>query len=382
MNATTTWVGMDVHAQSISWAVGLPDGRVLEMRTGTTAEAVRKQLRAIKRMAPGLVQACYEAGPTGYGLQRLCESEGVACDVVAPSLTPTRPGDRIKTDRLDALKLMEMLRSGQLTAVRAPTPEEEAARSLIRRLRAAKEDSARAQHEMKGLLLFLGIHVREKLGSTAWAKRVEQLKFDHLGHQQAFDDALLAWTQADQRVKVLTKHAEALAKTAAFAPVVGALECLKGVALISAMEIATEALAPGRFPTATGFMKFTGLVPSEDSSGETRRRGAITKAGNKVLRRTLVESARHATHPVTRESDRMRARRKDKPQWAVELGRKAERRLHARYWALVNAGKNTNVAVTAVARELAGFAWDVLLRVERERMAAMVVDADGVPVNA
>ena len=369
-----------MHAETISWAIGLPTGRVVEMRTDTKAGELRSVLRKLRREAPGLVQTCYEAGPTGFGLQRLCESEGVACDVIAPSLIPVKPGERVKTDRLDARKLMELLRAGQLTAVQAPTPEEEAARSVIRRLRSAKEDSARAQIEMKSLLLFLGTHVRERVGSAAWAKRMEKMKFEHWGHQRAFDDALLAWTQADQRVKVLMKDAETLAKTPEFAPVIAALQCLKGVALISAMELATEALAPERFPTATGFMKFTGLVPSEDSSGERRKRGSITKAGNKRLRTVLVESARHASHPVKRESDRMRARRKDQAGWAVELGRQAERRLHARYWALVSAGKNPNVAVTAVARELAGFVWAVLVRASRERAASMVVDADGVVV--
>ena len=157
MNATTTWVGMDVHAETISWAIGLPTGRVVEMRTDTKAGELRSVLRKLRREAPGLVQTCYEAGPTGFGLQRLCESEGVACDVIAPSLIPVKPGERVKTDRLDARKLMELLRAGQLTAVQAPTPEEEAARSVIRRLRSAKEDSARApgaarQHRWRSAL--------------------------------------------------------------------------------------------------------------------------------------------------------------------------------------------------------------------------------------
>ena len=355
-----------MHAETIEWAVALPDGRLLRQETGTSAETVRRMLRRLRRGAPGLVQACYEAGPTGYGLQRLCESEGVACDVVAPSLIPVKSGSRVKTDRLDAAKLRELHRAGLLTAVHAPTPAEEAARSVMRRLRSAKEDSAKAQHEIKSLLLFIGNRVGAKVVSAAWTKAIDKVVLADWGHQRAFDDAQLAYRQAEERVKLLMKDVETLAKTPAFADAVNALQCLKGVALITAMEIATEALSPERFPSAPHFMAFTGLTPSENSSGMSESRGRITKMGNKRLRTPLVAAARHSSHRVKTESQALRARRKEQPEWVVELARQAERRLHARYWMLVNSGKHVNVAVTAVARELAGFVW-AILRADRAR---------------
>ena len=381
MNANTaTYVGMDVHKATISFAVRYPDGTEAEGQTANNPTSVHRLLRQVGAKAPDGVLACYEAGATGFVLQRQCESEGVVCDVIAPSLIPQKAGDRVKTDKRDARKLLELFRAGLLTPVHVPTPGQEAARNIVRRLGAAKVAARRAQHELQGLLLCLGVQVVGKRWTKAHRLELSRLKLQEPDNQVALEDGLLSPAQAEERVRLLEKHVLRLASSAELAPVVNVLQCFKGIATLTAVRLAVELPTPERFASARHLMSFVGLVCREDSSGATRRRGSITKAGNITLRTALVEAAVHAVHGVTQESKPAARRRKGQPAWAVQLAKKAERRMHARYWALTHAGKHHNVAVTAVARELCGFIWAAMIRANQETRTVQI-DAEGVVVN-
>jgi transposase len=380
MNASTiTHVGMDVHAASIFYSVRLPSGEVREVQTRNDQVVARKTLRRLVAETKGPVRACYEAGPTGFALQRAVDGDGVTCVVIAPGLIPRRSGDRCKTDRRDARHLRELDEANCLTEVHVPTPKEEAARSLTRHHASASADVGRAKTEIKSLLLRLSKSIPNNNWSRTHRTALEKLRLEEPVDQLVLEDALLKLRQAEERQARLRKAIEALAEAEPFAAKVALLRCFKGIDTIVAMTIVTEMVSPERFERARAVMSYAGLAVSEHSSGESRRQGGITKTGNSHLRRALVTAARHASKPVVREGKTLRGRRKDQPTWIVEMARKAERRLHARHVALTMRGKNGNLAVTAVARELTGFTWAALThecRTANGRPAS--VDADGV----
>ena len=362
MNEGTTFIGLDVHKRSIAVAVREPGGQgVHEERLPNEPRAVSRWAKRWKRQSGGRLVCAYEAGACGYALQRQLEGLGVACQVVAPSLVPRRPGERIKTDRRDARKLAEYLEGGHLTPVQPPTPAQEAARDLCRAREDAKQDRMRCRHRLSKFLLRRGVSYTA--GRKAWTEAhrlwLTRLSFEDPSEQVVFDDYRLAVAQVDARIEALDRKIGDLAKQPAYRRAVGALRCFRGIDTLTALGLVTELHGIERFGRPRALMAFVGLVPSEASSGDRQRRGAITKAGNGHARKLLIEAAWHARHtpaiPLA-----LRKRREGQPPEIVAMADVAQQRLHRRYWRLVQRGKPTTVAATAVARELTGFVWAAL----------------------
>lgn len=360
MTNAITYVGLDVHKDETVVAVLRGSSKeVVEFRVATSAVG-----RLVKRLLAaadgGPVKAVYEAGPCGYGLSRALRAAGIDCQVVAPSRIPVQPGQRVKTDRRDARKLAELLRAGLLTPVAEPTPAEESVRELCRCRENAKRDLLRSRHRLSNLLLRRGRVFRE---GRNWTQRhrawLYQQSFEHPADQIAFADYLAAVEALEERVRSLEAAMAAIAEQEPYAAPVGWLRCLRGVDLITALTVVTELQDIRRFATARQLMSYLGLVPSERSSGGAVHRGGITKTGNAHLRRVLIEAAWHARRPP-RVYGPLRQRRRGQPTPVVALADRAMKRLHQRWWSLVQRGKSPQVATTAVARELAGVIWAVL----------------------
>ncbi len=358
MEKATTFVGLDVHKKETVVAV-LSGGGLVEFRQGT-AEVKRLAKRLVALAEGGRVVAVYEAGPTGYALSRQLRAVGLDCRVVAPSLIPVQPGQRIKTDRRDAKKLAQLLRAGMLTEVAEPTPAEEAVRDLCRCRQDAAEDLTRARQRLGKMLLRRGRVYRA--GRTWTLRHREWLlsqRFEHCADEMVFTDYLTAVDTATDRVRRLDAQLAEVAATAPYAEPVGWLRCLRGVDTVTALGLVAELFDIRRFAHPRQLMAYVGLVPSEHSSGATQRRGGITKTGNAHARRLLVEAAWHSRHrPAV--SQALLRRRRGQPAEVVHLADKAMHRLSRRWWHLVHHGKSTPTATTAVARELAGFVWAIL----------------------
>jgi transposase len=326
----------------------------IENTPAATAKLVRKLSKKRAQLT-----FCYEAGPTGYGLYRQLTSLGHECVVVAPSLIPRKPGDRVKTNRLDALSLARQLRAGDLTAVWVPDTHHEAVRDLSRARQAASEDQRRKRQQVSALLLRLG---RIYPGKKSWGKAhmswLASQKLDHLEQRIALEEVLLGVRQAGERIRRLEQAIAEAVPGWSLAGVVTALMALRGVDLIAATTLMAELGDLRRFRTPRQLMGYIGLVPSESSTGEKVWRGGITKTGNRHARRILVESAWSYRHPPRVGAAKL-ARVAAAPPEVRDIAWKAQVRLTARYRALTRAGKLDVVAITAVARELAGFVWAV-----------------------
>jgi transposase len=355
-----SYVGLDVHQEEIAVAVLVGTAKdVVEFRQG--AAAVGRLIKKLLVAADGgPILAVYEAGPCGYELSRRLKAAGIDCRVVAPSLIPVEPGQRIKTDRRDAKKLARLLRAGMLTDVAEPTPAEEAVRDLCRSREDARQDLMRARHRLGKMLLRRG---RVYRAGRAWTQRhrtwLKAQRFDHPADEVVFTDYLTTVEWAEERVRRLDAELMALAAQAPYAEPVGWLRCLRGFDTVTALSVVAELFDVRRFATARQLMAYLGLVPSERSSGSSVRRGGITKTGNAHVRRLLVEAAWHARHrPAV--SQALRQRRRAQPPEIIALSDRAMQRLWRRWWHLVHHGKSTPKATTAVARELAGFVWAIL----------------------
>jgi len=319
-----------------------------------TAKLVRKLAGQYERVA-----FCYEAGPTGYGLYRQITALGQECMVVAPSLIPKKAGDRVKTNRRDALAMVTQFRAGELTAVWVPDPRHEAMRELTRARGAAVEDLRRKRQQVSGVLLRLG---RSYPGAKSWTKAhmswLAGQKLEHAEQRIAFEEMLLAVRQAQERVARLEAAIREAVPDWSLAQAVQALMAMRGIDMVSATTFLAEIGDLSRFKTPRELMAYLGLVPSEHSTGDTVKRGPITKAGNRRARLTLVECAWSYRHPP-----RVGRKKLDKvaaaPRAVREIAWKAQNRLYARYRALLRRGKLKTVIVTAIARELAGFIWAV-----------------------
>ena len=364
MTETTTYLGMDVHKRTVVAAVLVGDsGRPLELEVANTQTGWKKLVRAVRKEAPGAVRCCYEAGPTGYGLKRFFDglAPDFQCMVVAPSLIPVKPGERIKTDRRDARKLAQLLRGHVLTEVSPPTPYEEAVRDVCRCRMQAKEDLQRARHQLSKFLLRRGLaYTQGRHWTKAHNEWLRGLTFELDIERGVFNQYLWNVEAAEERLASVVKQLEGIATTEPYAEPVARLRCFHGIDTIGALSLIAELHGFQRFGTPRELMAYLGLVPSEHSSGGSRHRGGITKAGNTRARRLLVEAAWHYRHRP-RVSPKLASRRKDQSPQAIAIAQKAQLRLHRRYRHLVDErGKPTTVAVTAVARELAGFLWAVL----------------------
>jgi transposase len=357
---SVTHVGLDVHKDTIAVAVLLPHEQIPgdEHVIANTPQELRSLIRRLGD-APGLF-ACYEAGPTGYHTYRVLEQLGVACEVIAPSLIPRAPGARIKTDRLDARALARLHRAGQLTAIRVPTPAEEAVRDLIRVREDLKRDRRITQQRIRSFLLRHGRHPQGtgKGWSAAFERWARAQHFPEPAAEVAYGHLLVALvTRTDQ----LAGIEEEIGRAAELAPLrgpVARLRCLRGIGTLSAATIAAEVCDARRFPTAESFMAFTGLVPSEHSSGPRQRRGAITKAGNAHLRRVLVEAAWSYRHRPAVGQELAR-RQQGQPVQVSAYAMRAQQRLHRLFHRVADRRGSTKAAV-ATARELAGFCWGMM----------------------
>lgn len=359
MSQIIHYVGLDVHKDTMAVAIAVADG---ELRSyGTIGGKLADVDALIKKLShPGVeLRFCYEAGPTGYVIHRHLTERQYACVVVAPSLTPRRAGERIKTDRRDALSLARLYRAGELTAIRVPEAADEAVRDLVRARASAVKDQRRGRQQVTGLLLRQGYAYA---GKTAWGpahlKYLARLKLSHPAQQLAYEEYKLTVTAATERVERLTRALEDQLKTWSWEPVVGALMTLRGVRLITAMTLVAELGDLSRFADPQQLMAYLGLVPSEATSGSRRRQGAITKAGNEAARRALVEAAHNYRFPA-RLGPALAVRHEGQSEAVRTLAWKAQQRLCSRYRHLKSRGKKTQVLVTALARELAGFVWAV-----------------------
>lgn len=359
MENSSTVVGLDISKEWVA-AATLPPGSERPTETTKLANdgpAVGKFVR--RAAAKGLVTFVYEAGPCGYELHRQITAMGHRCVVIAPALTPVRPGDRVKTDRRDAEKLARLFRAGELTEIHVPTSREEADRDLVRAREAGLEDRLRAYHRLLKFLLRLGRVYRDgKSWSRAHKAWLRSQRFDHPSTRLTYESYVRALEEAEARLGVLSQQVHDLAEVERYATAVRYLRCLRGIDTLSAMTLLTEAIDFRRFHKARAVMGYSGMVPSEHTTSFDPRRGRITKTGNAHFRRILVEAAWNYRRKMVL-SQTIANRRKGCPPEVIRIAKKAEDRLHRKFWRLIQKGLPTNKAAVAVARELAGFAWAI-----------------------
>jgi transposase len=371
MQKKVRFLGLDVHAETIAVAIAEPDGEVRSL--GVIANRDESVRRLIKKLgAVEQLRACYEAGPTGFVLYWQLTELGVECTVVAPTLVPTKAGDRVKTDRRDAVKLARCHRAGDLTAVWVPDASAEALRDLVRAREAAKQDQLRARHRLSKFLLRTGR--RPAAGIKAWTAAyiswVRQLRYEQAAQEWTRLDFLHEVEHMGERVKRLEEAIREAVKLApaAMLAVIRGLQALRGIAEISAVTVVAELGQIARYENARQLMGYSGVVPSENSSGQRQQRGSITKTGNAHLRRIAIEAAwsyrlKPAVGPV------LRKRQQGVPDEIKEMAWKAQLRLHKRFARLAAAGKDQRKIATAVGRELLGFIWAIGVKMETARQA-------------
>lgn len=351
-------VAFDVHADSNQVAIASHDGEVRDYGS------IGSKLSDVDRLIPKLITSdnielrfVYEAGPTGFGLARHLRSRGFVCEIVSPSLIPQRPSDRIKTDRRDARNLARLFRAGELTFIHIPDSQDEAIRDVIRLRESAVRDQRQARQRLKGFLLRNG---GRYTGKTSWREAhlnyLSRIKMPFPAQQLVLEEHIRQIQYLTQRLALLTKSVESQLPGWRWEPLVRALMTFRGIGVLHAMTLVSEIGDFTRFDKAPGFMKFVGLVPSENTTGDKRIQGPITKAGNFFCRKALVEAAWHYRVPA-RIAPILRLRQHGQPKEVLDLSWKAQQRLCSRFRHLTRQHKRSVVAVTAIARELSGFVW-------------------------
>jgi transposase len=360
MDQPIIFVGLDVHKDTITVALA-DEGRLGEVREYgrivNTPEGLKKLLDKLGRTGQPL-WFCYEAGPCGYGIQRQLTAAGHECVVVAPSLIPRKPGERIKTDRRDASNLARLHRAGELTSVWVPDPAHEAMRDLARARLAAVRALRQARQQLSGFLLRHGRHYNRPAWTLMHRRWLAGLRFDEEIHHVVLEDLIATVEAATERRDRLTRQIEMVLPAWSLAPVVRALQALRGIALVNAATIIAELGDLTRFANPRHLMAYLGLVPSEQSSGQRRRQGGITKAGNGAARRLLMEAAWCYRFPA-RVSRELLLRQEGLASTIRDTAWKAQLRLCRRYRRLAQTGKPPTVVTTAIARELSGFVWAI-----------------------
>ena len=368
MKKKKVYVGMDVHKDSVMIAV-LPAG----VAEPTLVKRLSHDPRGIRRMLDRLarqheVRACYEASGAGYVLERMIRRWGHACEIVAPSLIPRRPGERRKHDRKDAEELARLYRAGELVSVRVPTEREERVRDLVRCREVFQREALRSRHYILKFLARRGLVYREGQNWTgkhfAWLREIQRDAVLETEDHKAFGEYLALLEYKLDRRDELDRQIEALAVEPSYKEAVGRLRCLKGISTQAAMVLVTEIGDFRRFEHPGKLMAYVGLVPSEHSSGGSRRQGSITKAGNSRVRHVLVQAAWSYRFPP-RRGEVLKRRQQGQPPAAIAHSWKAQHRLHKVFKRLAFR-KNNQIAAVAVARELAGFVWALMQESEAE----------------
>ncbi len=354
------WIGIDDHADkwTITHLAGQADKPAKEWELVPDEGGYRK-LIAYAKSLDGEVRIVYEAGPCGYELYRRLTKAKLQCQVAAPTLTPRKPGERVKTNRRDALKLARYLRSNELTLIAVPDQGRESLRDLVRARHAVQKDLVSIRNQITKFLLRYGHRYRE---GKAWTGRfwawLGKIKLDGEHGQVVLEEMIATHQQRfDRRVRY-DAHIEAAAKKPEIAPYVAALRVLRGISTLSAMTILSELGDLRRFATAPQLMAAVGLVPSESSTGDKTSRFSITKTGNAHVRHIVVEAAWQYQRRITNGAV-IRRRRKDQPQALLTIATKCDQRLHSKFYRMTSRGKRSTVAAVAVARELVGFIWAI-----------------------
>jgi transposase len=351
------YVGLDVHKERNEVAIAESTGEV------RLYGSISNDLHALEKLVGKLrgenvvLHFVYEAGPCGFVIYRRLVQLGEDCLVVAPSLIPRKSGDHVKTDRRDAVMLARLHRAGELTGIHVPDERDEAIRDLVRARTDAVTDRRDNRHRLKAFLLR---HGYKYSGTSSWTEAhlryLRELVLAHAAHKVVLEEYLLAITQATERIERLETHLATLAATWRMKPVVDALQGLRGVQLLTAVALVAELGDLSRFAHPRQLMAYLGLVPREYSSGETRRQGSITKAGNSHARWFIVEAAQHY-RLAPKVSKELAPRQEKLPARLKEISWKAQVRLHKKYWAMTLRGKRVQTIQVAVARELVGFIW-------------------------
>lgn len=358
-NDITAFVGLDVHKTSIAIGVATP-GRGAPHFLGTTGPSIGELVKAVSHLGrPEELLLAYEAGPCGYALARELAARGYCCEVIAVAKIPRKPGERVKTDRRDALTLARYLRAGELTAVNVPDERDEAIRDLSRAREDAVGTRLKARQQLKAMLLRHGLKYG---GKTSWSQAHERflakVSFPHPAQAIAFAEYRNAVREADERVERVTAALREQVGAWRWASVVQALMSLRGMDFVAAVTVVAELGDFSRFAHPKELMSYLGLVPSEYSTGESRVQGKITKTGNAHVRRVLIESAWTYRYPA-RMSEAITVRNQGLPRDVRQIAWRAQLRLCARYRRFAARGVAQNKICVAIARELTGFIWDV-----------------------
>jgi transposase len=366
MEDTTRYFGCDVHKETLVIAIAQPGREQAHAihRLSNSPESVRRFFTRAKRQ--GDLSVVYEAGPCGYALYRQLTRMGIACQVAAPSLLLAAPGDRVKTDRRDAVRLAEALRAGQISPVRVPDETAEALRDLSRARGTARQDVTRIRHRISKLLLRLD--QRPPTRMTPWTQRyrrwLERVDLGHPALETVLAEGLVQLAEAEARLARLERALTRALAESEHAALVGAYMAMRGIDQVTAAVLVTELGDLTRFTTPAQLMAYVGLTPSEYSSGARRRQGRITRTGNSRARHVAVEASWHYRYPP-RRSARLAARQVAVAPEIVAIAWKAQHRLHQRYRDLHGRGKPRGVVIVAMARELLGFLWAIAWQVRR-----------------
>ena len=365
MNQFIKYIGLDTHKETIAIAIADAAGGKPRFY-GEIVNTPTALSKLLKDVSPNgeVVSYCYEAGPCGYGIYRQISDSGHDCAVVAPSLIPTKPGDRVKTDRRDSENLARLHRAGELTPVWVPDQEQEAMRDLTRAREDMKHLERQARQRLCAFLLRHG--QRYESGKSKWTQAywrwLERIKFGHRVQQTVFQEYIDSVKQQQQRVADLEQAMHEAMADWTLAPVVKGLMALRGCRLITAMTVVAELGDITRFDSPRQLMSYLGLVPSESSSGPKTRRGGITKTGNGHVRRVLIEAAWCYRFPA-RKTAALQRRAEQAPEEVQAIAWKAQKRLCGRYQALSKRGLLPQKTCVAVARELTGFIWAIACEV-------------------
>ena len=352
-------VGIDYHQNTLTLSVGLQGEKKIHetVRIKNEDKLIKRYLKKLSEAYT--IRACYEASCSGYYFQRKMKSWGYHCDVIAPSSLPKKRGDRRKNDFRDAVNLAQNYANGNLSIVHLPTEEEESIRSLLRCRSAFKESEKRAKHQINSLLLPQGLRWPRSKWTFQHRKWLWELKMPNEHLQMVLDEHLAHLDYLQTRIKYLDQQIEQIADSELYGPAVKKLRAFKGIGTLSAMLFITEITDFRRFPNPRALMAFLGLIPSEDSSGDTKRGGPITKTGNPRCRTQLIECVQHYVKKP-QISYQMKADLAQVDPQSATIAVKCLKRLHKRYWALTMKGKIRPVALTAIAREFVGFIWAIM----------------------